>query len=129
MSDKVLPTGLIAAALAIALAGCAAIQKEDTQTAEQTLAAAGFQMKLADTPDKLAQLQSLPQRKLVPQDQNGAIRYVYADAQYCKCVYAGTETNYQEYQKLALQNKIALEEETAAQMNAMDWGRWGAWGW
>jgi uncharacterized protein YdbL (DUF1318 family) len=129
MSDKALPTWLFAATFAVALAGCAAIQKENTQTTEQTLAAAGFQMKLADTPAKLAQLKSLPQRKLVPQQQNGAIRFVYVDAQYCQCVYAGTETNYQQYQKLALERQIATEEASAAQMNAMDWNMWGPWGW
>ncbi len=69
MSDKALPTWLFAATFTVALAGCAAMQQDNTQTTEQTLAAAGFQMKLADTPAKLAQLQSLPQRKLVPQQQ------------------------------------------------------------
>ena len=129
MSDKALAIGLFAATFTVALAGCAAIQKENTQTTEQTLAAAGFQMKLADTPAKLAQLKGLPQRKLVPQQQNGAIRFVYVDAQYCQCVYAGTETNYQQYQKLALERQIATEEASAAQMNAMDWNMWGPWGW
>jgi hypothetical protein len=129
MSDKALAIGLFAATFTVALAGCAAIQKDNTQTTEQTLAAAGFQMKLADTPAKLAQLKGLPQRKLVPQQQNGAIRFVYVDAQYCQCVYAGTETNYQQYQKLALERQIAMEEASAAQMNAMDWNMWGPWGW
>ena len=125
MLNKALPSWVFAATFTIALVGCAAIQKDNTQTTEQTLSAAGFQMKLADTPAKLAQLQGLPQRKLVPQQQNGAIRYVYVDAQYCQCVYAGTETNYQEYQKLALQRQIALEEVSAAQMDTMDWEMWG----
>ncbi|MEZ5578363.1 MAG: hypothetical protein R3F40_02380 [Candidatus Competibacteraceae bacterium] len=120
MLNKALPSWIFAATFTVALVGCAAIQKDNTQTTEQTLSAAGFQMKLADTPAKLAQLQSLPQRKLVPQQQNGAIRYIYVDAQYCQCVYAGTETNYQEYQRLALQRQIALEEVSAAQMDTMD---------
>lgn len=129
MLNKALPSWVFAATFTVALVGCAAMQKDNTQTTEQTLSAAGFQVKLADTPAKLAQLQGLPQRKLVPQQQNGAIRYVYVDAQYCQCVYAGTETNYQEYQKLALQRQIALEEVSAAQMDTMDWGMWGPWGW
>ena len=129
MLNKALPSWVFAATFTVALVGCAAIQKDNTQTTEQTLSAAGFQMKLADTPAKLAQLQGLPQRKLVSQQQNGAIRYIYVDAQYCQCVYAGTETNYQEYQKLALQRQIALEEVSAAQMDTMDWEMWGPWGW
>ena len=129
MLNKALPSWVFAATFTVALVGCAAIQKDNTQTTEQTLSAAGFQMKLADTPAKLAQLQGLPQRKLVSQQQNGAIRYIYVDAQYCQCVYAGTETNYQEYQKLALQRQIALEGVSAAQMDTMDWEMWGPWGW
>lgn len=129
MLNKALPSWVFAATFTVALVGCAAMQKDNTQTTEQTLSAAGFQMKLADTPAKLAQLQGLPQRKLVSQQQNGAIRYIYVDAQYCQCVYAGTETNYQEYQKLALQRQIALEGVSAAQMDTMDWEMWGPWGW
>lgn len=53
---------------------------------------------------------------------------MYAGCVYAGCVYVGTEANYQEYQKLALQRQVALEEESVAQMNAMDWDM-GGWGW
>ena len=122
---------VIVVVLGIALAGCAAIQKSDTMDTERALAAAGFQMKLADTPGKLVHLETLTQRKLVPHQKDGAVHYVYADATYCKCVYVGTEDAYQRYQGLAIQQKIADEQRVAAEMNEqadMNWGMWGAWG-
>ena len=127
-----LTSAVIVAILGIALAaGCAAIQKSDTLDMERTLSAAGFQMNLADTPERLAQLASMTQRKLVPHQKDGDIRYVYADATYCKCVYVGTEKAYQRYQKLAIQKQIADEQRQAAEMNqdaAMNWDTWGPWG-
>jgi hypothetical protein len=122
---------LIAASL-LAVAGCASIMGRGAIDTERTLAAAGFQMKLADTPEKLAHLQTLaPQRKLVPHSQDGEMRYVWADAKYCKCLYAGSELAYQRYQKLAIQQKLADEQRDAALANedaAMNWGMYGGWG-
>jgi len=59
-------------------------------------------------------------------------RYVYADAKYCNCVYAGDEAAYQRYQKLALEKQTAEDQLIAVQMNedaAMDWEAWGARPW
>ena len=49
---------------------------------------------------------------------------VYADADYCKCVYIGTEAAYDRYQKLEVKQRIAENEEAAS----MNWGVWGGWG-
>lgn len=108
----------------VPLGGCAAIQQSQAMDTERALAASGFQMKMADSPQKLAKLQALPQRKLFPQTIDGEVRYVYADATYCKCVYAGSEKSYQNYAKLEEQKEIAETNEMAA----MDWGAWGPWG-
>jgi len=121
----------IAMIAAVITAGCAAIRNMKAQQTEEILAAAGFQMKLADTPEKLARLQALRQQKLVPHQRDGEVYYVYADAGGCKCIYVGNETAYQQYQKLALEEKIADEQREAASMNeaaAMDWNTWGPWG-
>ena len=113
-------------ALASTLVGCAAIQQENATQAEQTLAAAGFNMKLADSPEKLAHLKTLTQLKVVPHEQNGNIRYIYADAQYCKCLYAGDEAANQRYQKMVIKQNVAQMNQDAA----MNWGMWGpGWGW
>ena len=124
-------TFAVVLALGMALAGCAAIQNQEAMDLERLLAAAGFQIKLADTPEKLAHLKALAQRRLVPHNRDGKVYYVYADAAYCRCLYAGTEKAYQRYQKLALEKKITEDQRMAAEFNenaSMNWGMWGPWG-
>ena len=107
--------------LGMALAGCAAIKKSDTTNTEQLLAAAGFKMQPADTPEKLAHLKTLTQRKVVPHDKDGKTVYIFADAEYCKCLYAGNQESNQRYQSLLVKQNIAEMNEDAS----MDWGMWG----
>lgn len=118
--------GLASALLAmLALAGCAAIQRSDAMDTERTLAAAGFQMKFAKTPEQIAKAESLPQRTLTPTPgPDGQNRFVWADAKYCKCIYVGTEAAYDRYQRLAVRQQIAENVEAAS----MNWGAWGGWG-
>ncbi len=101
------------------------MQKSDATQTEQEFAAAGFKMKLANTPDKLAHLKTLTQFKVVPYEQDGKVRYVYADAKYCECVYAGDEEAFEKYQKIAINQRIAMENQNAR----MNWGVWGGYGW
>jgi hypothetical protein len=121
--SRALRAAVLTAGLVLALAGCQAIGNEEAQSTEQVLAAAGFHMKEATTPEQLANLKALTQRKLVIHDQNGQTRYVYADADGCKCVYVGSEKNYDEFQKLSIKQEIAQDNLDAS----MDWGMWGPW--
>ena len=117
--------------LSLTLTACAALQNQEAMDTERLLSAAGFRIRLADTPEKLDHLKSLTQRKLVQHERNGRVYYIYADAQHCKCLYAGNEEAYQRYQKLALDKQIAEDRRMAAEMNedaAMNWGLWGPWG-
>src|SRR5204862_4808842 len=79
------------AAIVLSLAGCATLQAQDARATERMLTAAGFQMKAADTPDKLAHLQTLTPGKIVRRELSGEPSYVYADRNVCKCLYTGTE--------------------------------------
>ena len=120
------------AGVVIALGGCATIRRHETLDTEQVLAAAGFVMKLGDTPEKLANLQALKPRTLVPQERGGQLYYVYADPEACRCLYVGTESQYQEYQRLVLAQRRADEELMAAQDNlsaTLNWGIWDPWPW
>ena len=119
-------------ALGLSVTGCAAIRAHQTVETEQVLAAAGFQVKPADTPEKLAHLQTLTPRKVVRYSRDGQPQYVYADPETCKCLYVGDEQRYQKYQELSLQKQIADEQLSAAETNwdaSMNWGAWGPWGW
>ena len=122
---------IVIAAVAATSLGCAAIQKSEAIRTERVLAAAGFQVKLADTPEKLAKVKAMTQRKVLPHDKDGETYFVYADALECVCVYAGNEKAHQRYQRLALQQRIAKQAQQTAEMNqdaAMEWNQWGAWG-
>lgn len=115
---------LAVAAIVVMLSagGCASSVAADH---ERNLAAAGFQMKFARTPEQVAKAEALPQRKLTPiPGPDGDNRFVYADGKYCKCVYVGTEAAYDRYQKMEVKQRIAQAQEAAA----MNWGGWGVWG-
>lgn len=111
---------IIAVAGLFTAAGCQSAAMDQ----ERTLAAAGFQMKQANTPRQQATIANLPQRKLTPVSRNGETMYVYPDAKYCNCIYVGSQEAYGRYQNLAIKQRIA-EEQAMASMN---WGVWGAWG-
>ncbi len=66
-------------ALGLSVTGCAAIRAHQTAETEQILAAAGFQVKPAGTPEKLAHLQTLTPRKVVREVRDSQPQYVYAD--------------------------------------------------
>ena len=106
------------------MGGCAWISTQGAISAERSLAAAGFQMKMATTTEQLTALQGLKQRQLFPKDRDGEVRWVYADAGYCKCIYVGSQKAYGRYQRLQKQEQIAEAQEAAA----MNWGMWGPWG-
>ena len=115
--------------LVFLVTACAAMQERETLQTERTLSAAGFQMRLADTPDQTAQLQSLPQRKIVVRQASGQPYYIYADATDCKCIYVGTQKAYQRFEKMAIEQNVAAEEEMAWEdAPVWDMGMWGPWG-
>ena len=108
-----------------AAAGCATMQAAGTRSTEEVLSAAGFHVEAADTPEKLADLQTLPARQVLSQTHDGKPSYVYRDPSVCHCLYVGGEPEYQQYQRLRLQKDIADEEASAA----LNRGAWGPWPW
>ena len=79
--------------LILGVAGCVNPQQQAAQK-EDLLAAAGFQVKIADTPQRLAAMKRLPPNKFVTKVVNGQPVYLYADPLVCKCVYFGTQQNW-----------------------------------
>ena len=119
-----------AAVVAVAITGCASITNQSAMDTERRLSAAGFQMKLADTPEKMARLKTMTERKVVATTMDGETVFAYADPTTCKCVYVGSEKNYQAYQRLSIQQNIANEQRAtaeASEANEMNWNAWGAW--
>ncbi len=112
-------------------------QQSQVEDTEQMLAAAGFVAKPAETPVRLQQLATLKpfqiQRQLVPVSGGQTFGYLYADPQYCHCVFTGDARAYQTYRQMAQQQRIADEQLRAAELaqeEAFDWGAWGPYdGW
>jgi hypothetical protein len=91
---------------------------------ERLLAEAGFQMKPADTPEKLAHLKTLAQWTVTPQVRDGNIHYAYADATYCECLYVGTAQAYHRYLNLAKEERTTRRRREAKKWYWYDrWGR------
>lgn len=110
--------------------GCATFERGKAMDTERELAAAGFQIRMADTPEKLAELQGLPQRQIGPISRDGRTFFVYADAKFCKCLYAGTERAYDRYERIALvKGLVVRRQETADAFRdaTLDLGAWGPW--
>jgi hypothetical protein len=96
--------------LIITLEGCSTTKQLQVQETEHFLIAAGFQKQLADTPEKLVHLKTLPQKKVIKYQRDEKLYYVYADATACKCLFEGTEEDYQRYKDL-LQRKKQMDKE------------------
>lgn len=124
---------IVIALAAVWLCACISPWHSEAMDTERLLVAAGFQMKLADTPEKLADLEKLPQRRIVPQEHQGRLLYLYPDAKYCQCLYAGSEQAYQRYDRLAVlkgfqeRRRETAEAMADASMNLGAWGPWGPW--
>ena len=99
---------LLLAAPALLGAGCAAIQRYDTRETERLLAAAGFQIRIADTSERQQELRSMPPHRIVRSTNDGNAVYTYADPDTCHCVYVGGDKEYSEYGRL-----VTLEREYA----------------
>jgi len=127
----------LAGTILLGLWACSVFQETPQQRAERIepmLSAAGFKMKQADTPERVAKLNSLPSLKVRFTPKDGKFVYWFADPEFCNCLYIGNEAAYQQYQKLRLQAQVAQQQRDTAEMNQeaamdaeMNWGMWGPW--
>jgi hypothetical protein len=115
------------AALVMAVAGCATPQQQVAQK-EDLLAAAGFQVRPADSPHRVAAMKRLPPNKFVMKVANGNPVYLYADPLDCNCLYLGTQQNWDAYKQEMFARQLADEAQMTAVMNQEAWD-WGPWGW
>ena len=113
--------------LCIVLAACAT---QRIQNKEDMLAAAGFTLVPANTPQRQASLKTLPPHKFVRLLHGNTGTSVYADPTICNCLYMGDQAAYGRYRENVFLNHIADEQQMTAEMNqsALDWGPWGPMG-
>ena len=60
----------------------------------------GFVMRPAETPAQIERLRLLPPRTFIARAKNGRRYYLYADPDYCKCVFVGGELAMKNYQDM-----------------------------
>ena len=123
------------AALAVSLLGLTLLAA--CQTAEQrvqrqadNLAAAGFLVRPANTPERKAMLNRLPPHTFVSEVNGDDVHYILADALVCGCLYVGTQQAYNQYKRDQQQRHLADEQAMTAQMyqdSSWNWGAWGPW--
>jgi hypothetical protein len=119
-----------AALISLTVAACTTMQERVAQK-EDNLAAAGFVVQPANTPERQAMLNRLPPHHFMRREHNGIVSYVYADPLVCDCLYVGSQDAYGRYRAYVQQKKLADEQEMTAQLysdSAWDWGGWGPWG-
>jgi len=113
--------------LALGLTACATPQEQVAQK-EDYLAAAGFMVRPANTPERQKMLSSLPSHHFVQRVHTDSVSYVYADPLVCGCLYVGSQLAYNQYKLSMQQQHLADEQAMTAQMYANPAWNWGAWG-
>jgi hypothetical protein len=97
--------------------GCATAARDRAAQIEPLLIAAGFQKRVADTPQKLAHLQQLEPLKLIPHARKTSVYYVYADPNGCRCAYVGNEMAFEQYQGLVLKQTVSEAKVSVTQVD------------
>lgn len=122
-----LATSLLLLAVLSAALGFSGCASNRAQRTESMLSAAGFHTLTPSTPQQQACYAALPPNHVERREADGKVLYAYADKK-AGLVYVGNEHNYQRFQQLAHQQRIADEQMQAAQMNqqaSMNWSYWG----
>jgi hypothetical protein len=111
------------------LSACETLQ-ERIEHHEDNLAAAGFIVRPANTPERQEMLRRLPPNKFVQRVKDDMVHYVYADPLVCNCLYVGTQQAYGQFRFHEQQQKLADEALITAQSYYdanWNWGAWGQW--
>ena len=110
--------------LCIVLGACTQM----VQNKEDMLAAAGFTIVPASTPQRQAALAAMPPHKFVHQIRGGRMLYAYADPTICDCLYVGNQEAYSRYQRDVFLKGLANEQQMTDNEYNMTWSSWGP-GW
>jgi hypothetical protein len=108
--------------------GACATAPPDFGATEDRLAAAGFIMKPANTPDRQLMLDRLPPHQFLIRPDGNTINYVYSDPLVCDCLYVGTQQAYDTYRASQLAENLASEQQLIAVSFADAAWSWGPWG-
>jgi hypothetical protein len=131
---------IIAGGLIAALSLCAGASSASESAKEQMLRLAGFKIKAADTPEKMAELRKLPPLALIQKEHDGKQLTLYADPAGCGCLYYGDATALAAYRQEKLDSQdpddgtsAPVQGDSMTQQAAtraeFGWGVFGEEGW
>lgn len=106
---KKLTLAAAAAGLSLLPLACATVttlQGPSQGTVESALVEAGFVRHEADTPQRMGRIRSEVQRRVVPVEEDGKTYYIYADADFCRCLYVGDEAAFARFEDLIRKRDI-----------------------
>ena len=107
------------------LGGCASA---DASNQKALLSAAGFRARTPETARQKELYASTPSYHMQRIDAKGKVFYAYKDEKE-GIAYVGGEAEYQRYQQLAVQQRVARDQYMAAQMQRdMAWNWYGSYG-
>src|SRR5690349_6423044 len=110
-------------AIVVALmAGCS----HTPAPADSLLAAAGFNVVIATTPEQIKHVATLPPYKMIRVLRDGKESYVYADPAR-KMLLVGGLFEYDRYRDLCLARNVAAEDLQDAKFNAERAAEWDVW--
>jgi hypothetical protein len=124
-SRRLAGSAVVAAAVPLALSGCATMRQHEAANTEDLLAASGFQRRQASKPEQHQDLTTMPPYKLVERNKNGDVVYTFADPGNCHCLYVGGPKEFSQYQHLLMDREVAREMDDAS----LKWEAWGPWWW
>ena len=110
--------------VATIMTGCAT---HNTQSTEDLLSAAGFNVVIATTPQQLKHLATLPPYKMMRIQRHGKDRYVYADPAR-KLIFVGGLFSYDRYRDMRLAKNVTEQDLQDAKFNAEIASGWDVWG-
>lgn len=121
---------LVFTSACLPLVGCETAQQR-VENKEDALAAAGFMVKPANTPEREQMLHRLPPNHFVQRAKGGVVDYVYADPLVCNCLYVGDQNAYNKLKEHEREQHLADEAQMTADTYSdaqWNWGAWGPWG-
>jgi hypothetical protein len=116
--------------VSVAMLSACLSQEQRIERHEDNLAAAGFIVRVANTPERQSMLHRLPPNRFVQRVSGDVVTYVYADPIACGCLYVGSQQAYSQYMSNQLQQNLIDQQQMTAQMyvdQAWNWSAWGPW--
>lgn len=122
---RLIPTTLAVILATVSLIGCAGMDSSNTT---RLLSASGFSQKTPQTAKQKELYAAAEPYKVFRFSKDGKQLYAYKDEK-SGTAYIGEEKNFQEYQRLSVQQNIARQQYQAAEMQRdMALGWYGAYG-